>query len=457
MNTVTDSRPPADGHAAAALPPPDWTDYKRVSFLAAVVGFAAWAVVGGMNYGMAPNHEAGIAQFFLSLEVGFVYWISLPVGGMALLFIHYLAKSSWGYLLKRPFEAATRTLPLFFALFIALAVGSTLGKASPFWWSAPEAQHVEHAPLPPPTPAGGDKRDEAIKAGKTMMERAVLNERSYREHGTLGFLSVPAFFGVGVFLFAVWGTFIYFLNKWGAEADRDVNVVSARLETLKNMSGPWLITYALTITAAATQWVMSLEPGWASTMFPVIFAVNQFLTCFAFCLAIFLTIATRPPVAGVLRDKFQLDMGTLMLAFTLLWSYTSFSQYMLVWIGNLPEEIPFYLKRSDGGWWWISAAMIVFHFALPFMLLLFRDIKLHPKKLRVVAVYLLVICAIDVTWWIEPAKDHEGQYLFWVMDVAALAGVGGLFGLYFFANLAKRPLLPANELYQLPEGHAHDH
>jgi hypothetical protein len=158
-----------------------------------------------------------------------------------------------------------------------------------------------------------------------------------------------------------------------------------------------------------------------------------------------------------MRPKFQLDMGSLMLAFTLFWSYTSFSQLMLVWIGNLPEEIPFFLKRSNQtGWWWVSAVLVVFHFGLPFILLLFRDIKLHPVRLRVMAIYLLVVCAIDVVWWIEPSLERSSP-LFILLDVGAIVGIGGLWGLVFLYHLKKRPLIPRNETFWLPEGHHHEH
>jgi hypothetical protein len=265
---------------------------------------------------------------------------------------------------------------------------------------------------------------------------------------------------VGAVLFLIWGVMIFFLNKWGQEA-ADATTregVEAALTKANKLGGPGLIIYAITITAGATQWVMSVEPSWASTMFPVIFAVNQFLTAFAFCLALFLLIVGRPPFAAVMRPKFQLDMGTLLLAFTMFWSYTSFSQFMLVWIGNLPEEIPFFLRRSEGGWWWVSAALCVFHFAVPFLLLLFRDIKLHPVRLRVVAVYLLFICALDVTWWVAPSFNSPGSsFPAWLIDVGAIAGFGGVWGLYFVWELKKRPLLPASEVYRLPEGHHHEH
>jgi ABC-type cobalamin transport system permease subunit len=133
---------------------------------------------------------------------------------------------------------------------------------------------------------------------------------------------------------------------------------------------------------------------------------------------------------------------------------------MLVWIGNLPEEIPFFLKRSNheghaSGWWYVSAALIALHFALPFLLLLFRNIKLHPVRLRVVAVYLAIICAVDVTWWIAPSAQPHGNVPTWLMDVGAIMGVGGVWGLYFIHQLSKRPLFPDNQAFLLPEGHHH--
>ena len=307
-----------------------------------------------------------------------------------------------------------------------------LGKDSPYWWVDPEhaaahdhdAGHDEDAAhdAKPESPDEA-KRAERIKAGIERQHKAVEEERKARKEGNFGFLSPPMFVALSVVYFLIWGAFVFFLNKWGQDAESDPAKVNASLEKLKNISGPGLIVYAITMTAAATQWVMSLEPSWASTMFPVIFAVNQFLTCFAFSLALFLLMVNKPPLKDVMRPKFQIDMGSLMLAFTLFWTYTSFSQMMLIWIGNLPEEIPFYLKRSGkDGWWWISAGLIVFHFALPFLLLLFRDIKLHPKRLQAVAIFLCVICAIDVVWWIEPTFREDGTPLFWLMDIGAILG-----------------------------------
>lgn len=435
---------------------PNWSSFSRYAGIAAIAGFGLLVIAGVANMTTAEEAESAAAKkrFALAYLSGFIFWFSLPLGGMALLMIAYLTKTSWGLLLRRPFEAAIRTWWLFALLFVPILVLVLTESASPYWWSSPNetpmpgSEEVNSAEV-------GDKREQTIKTGKLMIRRTVEREREARDKGIFGFLSKPAFVGVSIVLFAIWGTMIFLLLKWGQEASDETNNarVDAALEKLKNFSGPGIIIYALTITAGATLWVMSLEPSWSSTMFPVIFAVNQFLTCFAFCLAIFLIMVSRPPFRDLMRPKFQLDMGTLMLAFTLFWSYTSFSQFMLVWIGNLPEEIPFFLKRSAGAWWYISAGLIALHFALPFLLLLFRDIKLHPVRLQTVAIYLCVICAIDVVWWIEPTLANLSGFPFFLMDIGGVVGVGGLFGLFWIWYLKQRPLFPASQKFLLPEGH----
>jgi hypothetical protein len=455
---ATATPPPPNG----TIPEPNWPSYTRYAAVSAVAGIIIYLVAGFANLSAAPGseaHEIAKKRFALAYLTGFIYWFSLPLGGLALLMIGYLVKSSWGLLLRRPMEAAIRTLPLWVLLFIPLIVFASNEQYSPYFWTAPEKAHApeEHDSVMPD--ASLTKRDQTIRAGQAMIDRAIHHERELRQKGNFHFLSLPAFIIVGVVLFAIWGTLAFFLNKWGQEASDETNTakVDAALFRMERLSGPGIILYAITMTAASTQWVMSLEPGWASTMFPVIFAMNQFLTAFGFCVAMLLLWASQPPLRTAMRPKFQLDMGTLLLAFTLFWSYTSFSQFMLVWIGNLPEEIPFFLRRSAGGWYYVSAVLIAFHFALPFLLLLFRDIKLHPVRLRVVAVYLLIICAVDVMWWIAPSAPHAGNFPFWVMDLGAIMGIGGIWGLVWVWQLKQRPLLPASQVFLLPEGHHHEH
>lgn len=480
------SDPAALTPTGAGTPPPahtdqpNWAPLARAAVIAAVAGWALFGIAGVSNLGAAEGDgakHAAKSRFLLGYLSGFTYWFSLPLGAMCLLMIRYVAKSSWGLLLTRPLEAATRTLPLTIVLFLPIA-GAVLvaHDFSPYWWSHHDDHHG-HADAKADAKADGalpgDKRDQAVEASKVLTARVTEAQRKAhadaqhegheatrkeRFDALYGFLTPTGFAAVAVVLFAIWGAMIFLLNKWGKETSEatDPAVVDRGLEKLQNLSGPGIIVFALTITTAATQWVMSLEPGWASTMFPVIFAVNQFLTAFAFCLALFLTVCGMPPFKAHMRPKFQLDMGTLLLAFTMFWSYTSFSQYMLIWIGNLPEEIPFYLKRSNHtGWYWVSAALIALHFALPFLLLLFRNIKLHPGRLRLVALYLLVVCAVDVIWWVAPSAEPSA-FPAWLIDAGAVLGIGGVWVLFFLYQLKQRPLFPDNQAFLLPEGHHHE-
>ena len=452
MSTATDPTPAAP--PPGGPPAPNWARARFLVSLTMGVGFGLY----GLGLGLLPvtteeGHEPHVVREALAAWlVGWTYWFSLPLGALALLMIHYLAKSSWGLLLRRPFEAAAKTLPVMAVLFAPIGAAACLHDArSPFWWTHPAAAHAEgtaHAAEGQKKADGhgdGDQdafdatREKKFKAADEAVKNAVAHEQEMQREETFHFLSAPVFLGVAVVLFCIWGALIFFLTKWSDEMARDPAKVDASWEKAKNLSGPGLIIYAITITVASTQWVMSLQPGWASTMYPVIFAVNQFLTCFAFCVAVFLLVSGRPPFVKVMRSKFQLDMGSLMLALTLFWSYTTFSQTMLIWVGNLPEEIPYYLRRSNNTpWWWVSAFLIFFHFALPFVLLLFRDIKLHAVRLRVMAVYLLAVIAVDVTWWIQPTWVHHSP-LFILTTVGAILGIGGVWG----AVLPDVPVPPA--------------
>jgi hypothetical protein len=293
--------------------------------------------------------------------------------------------------------------------------------------------------------------DEAALRAKYPDNVTAINEIQHKQDD---YLNVWFFVLRAAIYFGIWYGICSVLNRWGAEMGRTGDT-EKYLEKLKNVSGPGLMIYAVTNTLAATDWVMSLEMTWASTMFPVIYSVNQLLTSHAFAVAVFFLLI-RPHAGHLMTPKYQIDMGSLMLALTLFWTYTQFSQWMLVWVANLPEEIPFYLKRTRGGWEIVSWSLGLFHFAAPFGLLLFRDVKLHPKRITAVAIGLLVMCAIDVWWWIEPVVSHEGQYLYLLMDVGAVAGLGGVWFYWFLGRLRESTLLPTHELKKL-EPFAHGH
>jgi hypothetical protein len=183
------------------------------------------------------------------------------------------------------------------------------------------------------------------------------------------------------------------------------------------------------------------------------FAVGQALAGMAFALAVFLLLATRPPLASFLRADHLRDLGNLLLAFVMLWGYMSFSQFLLIWVGNLPEEIPWYLRRTRGGWEWIALLLIIFQLGLPFVLLLARGVKQSPSRLAAVALLVLALRFLDILWWIEPAFV-EGISFYWLLDLLALVGIGGLWLAWFLWELGRRPLLPLHDPYfseELPE------
>jgi hypothetical protein len=420
--------------AAGATPPTngngngngaaEWARLQRVALIAGGVGLVIFVALGLLQIGQTD----GKRQFFLSYLTAWVFWLSLPVGCLAWLGLTQLTGASWGVLLTRFFEAATRTIGLMALLFVPLAASVFIADASPYPWSK--------------------KAEEVIPEANA----DAIHELQQKFND---WCNPPGFVIRAVIYFAIWIILIHLMNKWSKRVE-ETNDVRAR-RSAEAMSGPLVMAFAVTNIFAATDFVMSLELTWSSTMFPLIYCINQLLTCLCFSVAVFLTLAPQPPLKNVLRPKFQLDMGSMMLALTMVWSYMSFAQYLLVWIGNLPEEIPFFIKRTRGGWEYAARALCVLHFALPFLLLLFRDVKLHPKRLRSMGILIVTMCALDVIWWIEPVYPRENFPVFLFMDIAAIVGIGGIWGWMFIAQLKKMPLVPTNYIGQLPKGHDHDH
>ncbi|MCE9531783.1 MAG: hypothetical protein K8T89_11770 [Planctomycetes bacterium] len=403
---------------------PDWAQMQRRALIVGVAGLVLFTILSLIRLGMG---DGGVRQFFTSYLTAWTFWLSFPIGCMGLLGIQNVTGASWGVLLRRPFEACTRTLPLLAVLFLPLAISVFIESASPYPWStAPE---------------------------KLSDVTAEVEELTHKFND---WSNPPGYLVRMVLYFAIWGVFIFLTNKWGQMVEQ-TNDPKAR-RSMENLSGPMVMVFALGNMFAATDIVMSMELHFSSTMFPLIYCINQLLTCLCFGIALFLTFAAnQPSLKAQLRPKFQIDMGSFMLALTLVWCYMNFSQYMLIWIGNLPEEIPYYLKRTNGGWEYVAYFMCIFHFVVPFLLLLFRDVKLHPKRLRAIAIGLIVVCSLDVVWWIEAANPHkDGGPIYLFMDYAAIVGIGGIWGWLFLNQLKKHPLLPTNYLAQLPGGH-HGH
>lgn len=363
---------------------------QRRSLLVGVVALAACLV------GALFGHQ----QFVRSYLVAYVFWIGIALGCLAILMLQHLSGGAWGLVIRRLLESASCTLWLMALLFLPILAGVR----SLYPWSRPEEVAASH----------------------------LLQHKA-------GYLNV-GFFGLRALIyFALWIGVSHLLNRWSLRQDRDGGPEWTRRMQL--LSGPGLALFVLSVTFASIDWVMSLRPEWYSTMFGFLFVGGQALSALAFTIVCIALLADRKPLADVLSADHFHDLGKLLLAFVMLWTYFSFSQFLIIWSGNLPEETPWYLARLRGGWGWVAMLILLFHFALPFALLLSRDIKRHSRRLAQVAALVVVMRFIDVLWLIVPEFQHGRLSLHW-MDLAAPIGMGGIWVAFFTWQLQRRPLLP---------------
>jgi len=245
-----------------------------------------------------------------------------------------------------------------------------------------------------------------------------------------------------ILYFAIWIGLAYSLSGWSREQDRTGDVQLAR--KMQMISGPGIAFYFLAVTFAAVDWVMSLDAHWYSTMFGPLLAAGQLLNAFAFVVVVLAVLSRHQPIAGVIRPDIFHDLGKLMLAFVMVYAYFSFSQFLIIWAGNLPEEIKWYLEHSSGAWYAIAIALIFGHFFLPFFMLLSRDLKRDGRRLAFVAGFIVVMRFIEVFWQLVPLFHPHGFAVHW-LDLAAPAGIGGIWLWMFFRELRSQPLLPLHD------------
>jgi hypothetical protein len=380
--------------AARGLPP-RLERLRRPALLAGGAGLLVSVV--------AALFEPG--QFFRSYLLAFVFMVNIPVGCLSISMIHHLTGGYWGLAIRRLLEAGTRTLPWVAAAFVPVA----LGLPHVFPWARPEAAQ-DH----------------------------LIHEKQL-------YLNVPFFLGRAVFYFAVWIGLARALDQASRAlaGGADYRRTSRRL---RGLSGAGLVLMGLTITFSSVDWAMSLDPHWMSTMWGILFMVGQALAAMTLVVALVAFVGADTPLAPLLRATPALhDLGKLLFAFVMLWAYVSYSQFLIIWSGNLPEEIPWYIHRLHGGWQVLALMLVVFHFALPFLLLLSRGTKRSPRLLGAVAAGLFVMRLFDVYWLVGPELHRGDGILAYLLDAAALVGLGGLWFFAFTRELADRPLLPIGE------------
>ena len=340
-------------------------------------------------------------HFFASYLVGWIFWLQVALGGLLLLLIQNTIGGRWGVVVHRLAEAATATLPLLAALFLVIVVGI------PHLYHWADAEAVAHDPL--------------------LQAKAP-------------YLNVPFFLVRAILYFAIWIGAAMLLQKWSAQLDANPEDASIR-KKMRNLSSPGLLIFGFTVTFASVDWMMSLEPHWYSTIYGMTFGVSAMTAGFAFLIVILMRMVQHHPWDKLVKTLDISDLGNWLLASVMLWAYLLFSQFLIIWAADLPEETPWYLARTHGGWEWIAVGNVVLHFFLPFFFLLVRGTKKAPARLFKVALLVLVMRLVDVIWMILPAFSPGKLLIPWTSIVATLA-IGGFFMSLFARKLLHSTLIP---------------
>ncbi len=402
--------------------PKDLSTIRTLGPIVGVAGLVAGAVLAVLF--------GGIHYFFEAFFYSFWILLGLSLGSLAFTMIHHMTAGAWSFVSQRIFEALMRTLPVLIVGFVVLIMTGPLFGLNNLY----DAWAGEN-----PSPIVGKKAD---------------------------FLN-PVFWTLrSLVYFGIWGLIIVAFNRWS----RQLEETGDALITLKfrTWAPVCLIAYCLTMTFAGTDWAMSLEPEWFSTMYGPLTWISQGLTVLAFTILILSSlaeekpceaelrpadaphqpVATQQPLSRYITVEHYHTLATLMCGFVVLWAYMSFSQFLIIWAGNLPEEIPYYLHRRTGYYQVIIFLLMVGHFFLPLLVLLQRKVKYSLSKLRVVCYWMLGMRLVDVFFVINPAF-HGGDMSFPFKDLIVhafvLVGFGGIYMWYFLGELTKMPLLPMND------------
>jgi hypothetical protein len=367
--------------------------------------------------------------------LGLMLTFGFSVGGLAFLMVQYCTGGKWGLLLRRPLEAMSRTLPLVFVYWLVIAFEM---KKLYLWAAVTDV-------------------DAALKSGwiNEIQAHAIAFKRPM--------LNPVAFIWVSLLCFAIWAFYTWRLNDLGLKRDAASPETTPRwIKQFENISGPGIVVYAITMSAASIYWVMSLDPTWYSSVYGLLFLVGQGYQVLALGIIVSILLSRGEPFRTILRQTEQHDLGKLAFAFVMLNAYLAFGQFLIIWSGNLPEEIPWYLDRIRGDWGIIITLDFIFHWLIPFTLLLSRDIKRNRKRLLWVAGWMIFAKAFDLFWLIEPNfKDAARNLHFsWgILEyVAVPVAMTAFWAAYFCTRLQTRPLVQTNDPHLaeiLEPEHAH--
>jgi hypothetical protein len=366
---------------------------KNVSLGIGIIGLIG-CVIGWF---IAPR------DFFVAYLFGHFFFVGLSLGSLALLMIHHLTAGDWGYAVRRFLESAVGNLPLLALLFVPIF----FGLAHLYPW-----------------------QDRAVVAADETLRLTQI------------YLNPTGFALRTAIVFAIWIIMARQLLKWSAEQDATASLAPTR--KMRTLSGPGLVIYPVTMTFAAVDWLMSMEADWYSTMFPILICIGQILSALALVILLLAWTAPSSPLGALATEENFHKLGNLLLAFTMMWAYLAFGQLLVIWSGNLPHEISWYLHRISDGWKWIAVFIALFHFFIPFFLLLMRPAKKNRRNLAGIAACVLATHIVAVWWTIAPSIYTKHFHLGWLAP-AAFLGIGGIYAFTFLKNLEARRLVPQND------------
>ena len=361
--------------------------------------------VGGFALLLAlPGAFSSPEKFYHSYIFSFMLVLGLTVGSLGLLMLQHLTGGDWGIIIRRPLEAASRNIWLVLVMFIPVILGmKTLYRA----WLDPE--RLKEEPL-----------------------------SKFQQ----GYLTSGGFLGRAVLYFAIWILLMWLFNAWSKQQDerqRDPQIQ----QHLRRLAGPGVILYILAMTFAAIDWVMSLSPHWASTIYGFIFVGSQSIASMCLMIIVVVLLSGSEPFSGIIQKRHLHDLAKLLFAFNMLWAYFDFSQLLIIWSGNQPEEITFYRSRLNGQWGVVAVIVLLFSFAIPFLLLLSRDVKRTAGVVSKIAVWMIFMRLVDLYWMTRPEFTSRAMPTW--LDVVVPVALIGLWLGFFAMNLKQRPLLPVGD------------
>jgi hypothetical protein len=377
--------------------------YRSIALGLGGIALIAWAI------GTYLDPEQGLRSWLL----GFIFWGGLSIGSLGVLMLQYLTGGAWGVAIRRTVEAGSRTLILVSLLFIPIAVGVYKGVIYT-WTHLPADDHV-------------------------MVQRGI-------------FMTPELWILRSIAYIAIFGVMAYVLNLWSAKQDKSADAFESErlLEKASRFSGPSMVIFCIVVTLAVVDWIMTLDPYWFSTIWGLLFVASWGLSCLSFSVIVLAYLSNKAPFDQVLGKRHFHDIGKLMLALTMVWAYFNFSQFLIIWSGNIPEETSWFLTRMKGGWGYIGVILILFHFAFPFLILLQQDFKRRAKWLASLAVFILFMRVLDVFYQIGPTPRitpgiENGAFIVSWLDLVAPIAIGGLWLWWFLGQLMSRPLVPVQD------------